>query len=122
MKVKTKSIYEPKNSSDGLRILVSRYYPRGIKRDHFDLWLIDASPERSLLKSYKEGSISWSEFTALFSRQLRISMKSKDAMSRLVELCRSKRKNVTLLCYEKEGKHCHRQIVKKKLEFLMKTR
>jgi hypothetical protein len=31
--IKTKSIYDPKERSDGVRVLITRFYPRRIKRD-----------------------------------------------------------------------------------------
>ena len=34
--IRTKSIYDPKEESDGIRILITRYWPRGIKKEHFD--------------------------------------------------------------------------------------
>ena len=110
MVVSTKSIYEEKSASDGIRVLVSRFYPRGVKRSHFDLWIRDASPEPVLLKKYKKGSLNWNEFSKHFKEQLKSSAKSRDAIDKLVELGRSNR--ITLLCYERQGEHCHREIVK----------
>jgi hypothetical protein len=39
MAVKTKSIFKPAEENDGIRILITRYYPRGIKTGHFDYWI-----------------------------------------------------------------------------------
>ena len=36
--IKTKCLYYPKDISDGARILITRYSPRGIKKEHFDRW------------------------------------------------------------------------------------
>lgn len=119
MTVQTKSIYEPKSKSDGLRILITRYYPRGVKRDKFDLWIRGASPTRDLLKSYRQGSIDWSEFKKQFSKQLSSEEESKTAMNELFTL--AKKKSITLLCYEREGQNCHRQIVKAKLQRSLRT-
>ena len=33
--IKTKSIYDPKEENDGIRILITRYWPRGIKKRTF---------------------------------------------------------------------------------------
>lgn len=110
MVVTTKSIYEEKSECDGIRVLVSRFYPRGVKRSRFDFWVRDASPEPELLKKYKNGSLEWKEFSGRFKQQLKSSAKSRDAINKLVELGRSNR--ITLLCYERQGEHCHREIVK----------
>jgi len=39
--IKIKRVYEPKEKSDGFRILVDRLWPRGIKKEelHVDTWL-----------------------------------------------------------------------------------
>jgi uncharacterized protein YeaO (DUF488 family) len=110
MTIKSKSIYDPKEASDGTRVLVTRYYPRGVKKTHFDLWLHDVSPEATLLKDYRNKGVDWRGFSAKFRRQLRTMPASKEAMKQLVELSRNR--EVTILCYEKEGEKCHRNIVK----------
>lgn len=115
MTVRTKSIYDATSKEDGLRVLITRYYPRGVKRDRFDLWFKGASPTIGLLKAYRKGSIDWSEFRKRFSKQLNNEAESKNAIKELLDLAK-KRKNVTLLCYEREGQNCHRQIVKAKLD------
>ena len=113
--IRTKSIYGEKESSDGTRVLVSRYYPRGIKKSHFDIWMRHASPEIALLKEYKGGSISWDELSKRFRKQLRASEKSKEAIEQLVDLSENN-DVITLLCFEKDGENCHRNIVKSIVE------
>jgi len=109
MTVKTKSIYDTKRRIDGLRVLVSRFYPRGVMRDHFDLWVREASPKPDLLRAYKHGSINWPEFERRFRLQLRTATASISALNQLSEL--STKRIITLLCYEKEWQKCHRQIL-----------
>ena len=121
MEIKTKSIYEPKDKSDGTRILVSRYYPRGVKKSHFDVWVRHASPEIPLLKAYKNGSIDWDELSWKFKEQLRSSEESKAAIDQLIDLVESKG-IVTLLCFEREGQNCHRDIVKAFMEIKIKRK
>jgi len=36
--IKTKSIYDSIENSDGTRILITRYWPRRIKKEKFDKW------------------------------------------------------------------------------------
>jgi uncharacterized protein YeaO (DUF488 family) len=111
LSLKTKSIYAEKDESDGTRVLVTRYYPRGVKKDRFDQWYRHASPEVALLREYKNGGIDWREFSKKFKAQMRTSPESKKAVEDLVQLL-GKEENVTLLCYEKEGEKCHRNILK----------
>jgi uncharacterized protein YeaO (DUF488 family) len=107
--VKTKSIYEPASADDGVRILVTRFYPRGVKKDRFDRWERRLSPSRELVSSYKAGRIAWKQFRLSFLRE----MQSQDPAEALEDLkSLSRHTEVTLLCYEKEGERCHRQLVK----------
>jgi len=46
--IKTKSIYDKKELSDGTRILITRYYPRGIGKEKFDRWYRELSPSKCL--------------------------------------------------------------------------
>jgi uncharacterized protein YeaO (DUF488 family) len=108
--VKTKSIYEPPSPQDGVRILVTRFYPRGVKKGRFDRWDKRLSPSRELVLSYKAGRIGWKKFSLSFLRE----MKSQDSATAIEDLMSlSKHGDVTLLCYEKEGENCHRQLLKR---------
>ena len=110
MAVKTKSIYQPAGPKDGKRVLVTRYYPRGVRKDRFDLWLRELSPSAKLLKSYKESKIDWALFSAAYLDELKSNAKSTESIQALRPLARHS--DVTLLCYEKEGMHCHRHLLK----------
>ena len=81
--IRTKSIYESKEKLDGLHVLITRFYPWGVKKNHFDIWKKELAPSKQLLKEYKT---------------------------------KNKSNNITLLCYEKEGKSCHRHLLKKIIE------
>lgn len=117
MKIRTKSIYDEKDPSDGTRILITRFYPRGVKRTRFDLWIRGVSPQPELLKEYKSGGITWSEFSRRFGAQLSKLEESKEAINQLIEILRTD--DITLLCYEKEGENCHRTIVKSRILKMM---
>ncbi len=61
--VKTKSVYDPVEVADGERILVSRYWPRGLSKERLSLTehLKDVAPSIKLLRDWKTGNISWAE-------------------------------------------------------------
>ena len=108
--LKTKSIYDPAGPDDGQRMLVTRFYPRGVKRGHFDGWLRELAPTSKLLQVYKRGRMTEEEYRA----QYLIEMDNDHARRTLLKLKQETRtKNVTLLCYEPEGMFCHRHIIKK---------
>src|SRR5208337_3486207 len=93
----TKSIYEPQEESDGTRVLITRFYPRGVKKDRFDRWVRELSPSSELLHAYKSGVKSWETFAAEFKTQLDANPLSMLAIRSLRE--ESRKGNVTLLCY-----------------------
>lgn len=108
--IKTKSIYKPKERGDGRRILVTRFYPRGVKKTHFDRWVRDLAPSAELLGKYKSNSVTWKQFVARFKRELR----DGSAGFRAIESLRSESADldITLLCYEPEGIPCHRHLLR----------
>jgi uncharacterized protein YeaO (DUF488 family) len=108
--VKTKSIYAPAGSGDGRRILITRYYPRGVKKDRFDEWQRALSPSTKLLREYKDEEIGWAVFKSRFLKELQSSDGSLEVIKTFHD--RMSTEVITLLCYEKSGEHCHRHIVK----------
>jgi len=112
--VKTKSIFQPQEAEDGLRILITRYYPRGVKKEHFDEWAQQLSPSPTLLFNYKQGKYDWNSFKVNFLLELRENVDSLDAIYALNEAVRST--DITLLCYEKDGQPCHRHLIKDLIE------
>lgn len=110
MVAKTKSIYEPAEPGDGLRVLITRHYPRGVKKDRFDRRVVVLSPSRELLTSYRSGVKDWDQFSKAFLAELRTNPESLEAIRTLSAL--SKVQDVTLLCYERAGLPCHRYIVR----------
>ncbi len=114
MVIKTKPIYTKAEESDGVRILITRYYPRGIKKSHFDLWFRDLSPSPELLSMYKHSICDWGEFKELLIKEITTNQKAIEYIRILKAI--SKDIDITLLCYEREGKNCHRHIIKKLIE------
>ncbi|MGB5091122.1 MAG: DUF488 family protein [Nitrososphaeraceae archaeon] len=115
--IKTKRIYDPKEDSDGTRILITRKWPIGQKKDRFDEWTRDLSPEEDTLNKWddsKKTEEDWKRYRVKFLPQ----MKGNEAVNKIEEL-RQRSKNgeiITLLCYCEPGEHCHRYIVKSLIE------
>lgn len=108
--IKTKSIYSPTDENDGLRVLITRFYPRGIKREKYDVWLRELAPSRELLRLYKTDEINWNDFLTELLSELRDNDNSIDAIRTLNT--KSNMQDITLLCYEKDGLPCHRHLIK----------
>ena len=106
--IRMKSIYAAKTKEDGRRILITRYYPRGVKKEHFDDWIRELAPSKELLKQYKEGKISWNKFEKKFLIQMN---DEESAMKLQVLSTQAKKEPITLLCYEKNNHECHRHLV-----------
>ena len=57
--IKTKPFHRAKNKKDGLRILITRYYPGGLPRRQFDHWEKELAPSQKLLKRYELNQIDF---------------------------------------------------------------
>ena len=112
--IRTKSIYAPVGDDDGLRVLVTRFHPRGVKRERYDVWYRDLAPSRNLLRRYKEGAVLWDEFLDMLRSELR---QNRDSRRLIRDLnTKSWTQNITILCYEKSGIPCHRHMIKRMVE------
>lgn len=114
MAVKTKCIGQPMVEDDGYRILITRFYPRGVARNRFHEWAYTLAPSRELLLSYKEGKLDWASFAGGFLSQLKTEPGCAEAIQTLHELSRTD--DITLLCHEREGTPCHRHLVRDLVE------
>ncbi len=113
MSVRTKRVYDPKSPGDGMRVLVMRLWPRGIKKSHVNRWLKELGAELPLIKAWKTGKLtSWPEFR----RRYLAGLKKPSAQAQLKELkALAKKGRVTLLCACRDESHCHRGILKRLL-------
>ncbi len=112
--IKTKSIYKPVEEEDGLRVLITRWYPRGVKREKYDIWVRELAPSAELLKRYKNSEIEWADFTSTLLSEIQDSMDSIEAIHALQT--RSNMQDITLLCHEKDGCPCHRHMIRDLIE------
>ena len=108
-----KSIYdraEPKK--DGYRLLVTRFWPRGIKKSAVDSWDRDLGAPVELIRKKKSGKLRWAELKKIYLASL-----NRQALERATALAR--KGTVTLLCTCRD-ELCHRlvlaEIIKRKLK------
>jgi len=105
----TKSVYEPADPSDGRRILVTQYWPRGVPRTAVDEYVRRLAPSRELLHAFKRGDIDWEAFRAGYLQE----MEAKDAKEearRLAERARSE--PMTIMCVCRDESSCHRALLR----------
>ena len=109
--IKTKCLWDKPTPSDGYRILITRLWPRGKKKEFVDLWDPDLGPSKKLLFSYKNGKLTWDEYERTYRKERELPW-AQNAIERLKQI-QNKRKTITLLCYERENDpKCHRYILK----------
>jgi len=112
--VKTKSVYDPVEPDDGERILVTRYWPRGLSKERLSLAarMREVAPSVELLRDWKAGKISWAEYETRYFKEM------ASQTEKIRDLAQQSRHNtITLLCFERENNpHCHRYLLKKLIE------
>ncbi len=70
--VKTKCLYDPVEESDGDRILVTRYWPRGVSKERLSItdWLRNLAPSKELVNDWKKRKILWNEYTLRYHEEM----------------------------------------------------
>ncbi len=97
-----KRVYEPVEPADGVRFLVERLWPRGIKKEtlKMEAWLKDVSPSPDLRKWYAHDVSKWDEFQKRYRVELAA---SPDAWKPILEAARHG--TVTLLYSAHDTEH-----------------
>jgi len=142
--IKLKSLKEPVENSDGLRILIARYRPRYLpkEKENWNHWWKELAPSRELWKEYiKDKKIEWPEYKRRYideiqnnhqaiqllqilssfvndyenkNKHIHQELKQQERYHHLIQ----KYDSITLLCHCKDETYCHRSIVK---EMILKS-
>jgi len=101
--VRVKRVYDPPTPDDGVRVLVDRLWPRGLKRDasKIDLWLKEVAPSDELRRWFGHEPSRWAQFQKRYSAEL---AKNAENVATLRELIKA-RKPLTLLFAAKDMEH-----------------
>jgi uncharacterized protein YeaO (DUF488 family) len=85
--VRLKRAYERASPSDGVRILVDRLWPRGVRKDAaaLDEWAKDLAPSAELRKWFGHDPRRWPAFQRRYTGELRM---QRDALARIRTLAR----------------------------------
>ena len=72
MTFEIKRIYEPAKRSDGIRVLVDRLWPRGVKKSaaHLDQWMKDVAPSPQLRIWFGHKPERFAEFKKRYLKEL----------------------------------------------------
>jgi len=92
--IRVKRVYDHAEASDGIRFLVDRLWPRGLKKDavQLDGWLKDVAPDNDLRHWFNHDPAKWSEFRRRYFAALD---KNRDALKPILDAV--KKGDVTLL-------------------------
>jgi uncharacterized protein YeaO (DUF488 family) len=111
--VKTKSIYEPAGPDDGMRVLATNYWPRGISRERAGTYMRVLAPSRPLLRAFKDGAIDWPEYETRFMEEMQREVQQA-ALRDLTAAATTA--TVTIMCVCKDEAHCHRRLLRELIE------
>lgn len=108
-----KTVYDKPSRGDGKRILVMRFWPRGVRKESVDLWLKEVGTDPKLLKEWKAGKVTWAEYEKRYYRDMKGELQRK----LVKEIAGYARQGpITLLCTDKDPNRCHRSLLKKLVE------
>lgn len=111
--IQLKRAYDPADPHDGVRFLVERLWPRGIKKEnlHYDEWIKDAAPSTELRKWFSHDPSKWTEFQHKYFAELK---KHSEALEPIRKAMHKGR--VTLLFSSHDQEHNNAVALKTYLE------
>ncbi len=119
MPLKTKRWNDPRKKSDGYRLLVCRYRPRGVSRadETWHNWCSALAPSKELHADYygKHGPpITWEEFRRRYLEEMKDQEEFIEELADMV----AEGKTITLLCSSActDQSHCHRTLLRELIE------
>jgi uncharacterized protein YeaO (DUF488 family) len=113
MTFKIKRVYEPAEKSDGIRVLVDRLWPRGLRKEdsHLDHWMKDVAPTPKLRTWFGHQENRFEDF----SRRYRIELADNPAVASLRRI--GAKRSVTLLYAARDPTVNHARVL---LSFLQR--
>jgi uncharacterized protein YeaO (DUF488 family) len=114
--VRSKTIYEPLVPDDGMRVLTTKYWPRGVSRDRGGTYLRVLGPSRALLRAFKDGEIDWPVYEVRYLDEMRAE-KPRVEIAQLAR--RAASEVVTVMCVCKDEAQCHRRLLRELIEQAM---
>ncbi len=120
MAVAVKRVYEAASSSDGVRVLVDRLWPRGLTKEDaaVKFWLREVAPSDDLRKWFHQNPEAWRMFRKRYLKEL-VSEEGSAAVEKLHHLADGKR-GVTLLYASRNEEHNNAIVLKELLEGMRK--
>jgi uncharacterized protein YeaO (DUF488 family) len=100
--IKLKRVYEPASPDDGVRILVERLWPRGIKKIalKLDTWLKDVAPSDGLRRWFGHEPKKWNDFRNRYFAELEANSQTWESVAKA-----ARRRRVTLIYSSHDTEH-----------------
>ena len=100
--IRIKRVYDPPDREDGVRLLVERLWPRGMKKGELrmDAWVRDVAPSAPLRQWFAHDPARWSQFRRRYFAEL---ARQPEAWKPILQA--AQRGNVTLLYSARDEKH-----------------
>jgi len=116
MDIVVKRVYEPASPADGVRVLVDRLWPRGLRKEEVAVkfWLRELAPSTELRRWFHANPEAWRLFRKRYLREL-VTPAASAAVEKLHRLAEGKKK-VTLLYAAKNEEHNNAIVLKELLE------
>ena len=115
--IRLKRAHEPPDPSDGVRILVDRSWPRGVKKEKLQatFWMKEAAPGPELLKWFDHDPAKWKEFRERYLKELE-EPRSRKALHDIAAAAR--KGTITLVHGAKDADHTPALVLKEAIEAL----
>jgi uncharacterized protein YeaO (DUF488 family) len=121
MAIRIRRAYDPPLPEDGRRVLVERFWPRGMKKDRLFLnaWLRELAPSDELRRWFGHDPARWQEFRRRYRQELR-GARQQQLLDELTD--QASRRNVTLIYSAREERFNNavalREIIEERLSRL----
>lgn len=115
----TKHCRSKSDSADGHRLLVTRYWPRGVKKEAFDEWRRELAPSKELLRTYRQATAierggelgQQADAWAVFTGRYRSEIAQERASVEELQQRHGRGETLSLLCACHAAVCCHRSIL-----------
>jgi uncharacterized protein YeaO (DUF488 family) len=120
-RIKIKRAYDSPARGDGLRVLVDRLWPRGLRKDaaQFDQWRKDLAPSTELRRFYGHQPDRFAEFVSRYRAELR-SKEGAAAISQILAV--ASRRPVTLITASRDLEHSEVAVLAKRIRATARRR
>ncbi len=111
--IRTKRVYDPPSPEDGRRILVDRFWPRGLTKEsaRLDDWERELAPSDELRRWFAHDPSRFARFRARYRMEL---LRHRELLADLV--ISAERGPVTLLFAAKDRRYCNATVLKELVE------